>query len=67
MTLDQYFRQSDDDTPDKLADRTGISAASLSRARNGKQNLSLDAISAIVRETKGKVTADDLRETREAA
>lgn len=66
MTLDQYFI-SNDDNPAKLALRTGISAATLSRARSGKQNLTLDAISAIVRETGGKVTADDLRTTREAA
>lgn len=66
MTLDEYLRTSDD-TADALAARVGMSKASMSRTRKGKQNLSMDTIAAIVRETKGKVTADDLLIAREAA
>lgn len=66
MTLNEYFDKTDD-TPEALADRLGISRVSMWRIRNGKANLSLDAVSAIVRETGGKVTADDLRISREAA
>jgi DNA-binding transcriptional regulator YdaS (Cro superfamily) len=67
MTLNEYFAASPTDKPAELAARVGLSAASMSRARKGWQNLSLDTISAIVRETGGKVTADDLRAMREAA
>lgn len=59
MTLDQYLRDGVD-TAETLATRLGLSAASISRIRNGKQNISLSLARRIVDETKGKVTFDCL-------
>tara|TARA_B100001245_G_C22683603_1_gene334001 strand:- start:292 stop:495 length:204 start_codon:yes stop_codon:yes gene_type:complete len=65
MTLDDFLRTGNM-TASALATRTGISEASIARARKGRQNLSLDAIASIVRETDGAVTADDLIGARAA-
>jgi DNA-binding transcriptional regulator YdaS (Cro superfamily) len=59
MTLDQYLRLGKDSAA-ALADRCGISAASVSRIRKGEQNISLALATTIERETGGKVKVADL-------
>lgn len=59
MTLNQYIRESSD-TAEALAERLNISVASVSRIRNGKQNITLALARLIVSETQGLVTLDDL-------
>lgn len=59
MTLDAYLK-SGAMTPADLARKTGLSGASITRILFGEQNASHDAIKAIVKATKGKVTAHDL-------
>jgi DNA-binding transcriptional regulator YdaS (Cro superfamily) len=59
MTLDTYLNS----TPDSaaaLAQRIGVSAASISRIRKGEQNISLALAMKIERETGGKVKLADL-------
>ncbi len=59
MTLDAFLK-SGTMTPASLARKTGLSAASITRILFGEQNASHDAIKAIVKATRGKVTAHDL-------
>lgn len=59
MTLDQYLKTTSDSAA-ALAERCGISAASVSRIRKGEQNISLALASKIAAETGGKVTLADL-------
>lgn len=59
MTLNEYF-SSTDDTAAAMADRLGISAASMSRIRKGEQNVSLAFARRIAEETGGKVEVADL-------
>lgn len=59
MTLDQYLR-AHGITGKELAERIGVTEASLSRIRRGEQNISRDTIRLIVETTGGAVTADDL-------
>jgi transcriptional regulator with XRE-family HTH domain len=59
MTLDAYLK-SGAITPAELARKTGLSAVSIGRILFGEQNASHSAIKAIVKATKGKVTAHDL-------
>jgi transcriptional regulator with XRE-family HTH domain len=59
MTLDDFLK-SGAMTPAALARKTGLSAASITRILFGEQNASHDAIKAIVKATRGKVTAHDL-------
>lgn len=59
MTLDAYIK-SGAATPADLARKTGLSAASITRILFGEQKASHDAIKAIVKATRGKVTAHDL-------
>lgn len=56
MTLDEYLK---DNSPQKLAEDTGISEASLSRLRNDKQKPSLDTMQKLFEATGGKVTPND--------
>ena len=65
MTLDQYLRTSTD-TAETLASRLGISAASVSRIRNGRQNISLALARRLSNETQGMVGLADI-ETVEAS
>lgn len=65
MTLDSYF-QSSKDTAAALAERLGISAASMSRIRKGEQNVTLAFARRVEIETGGKVKVSDL-EVPEAA
>ena len=66
MTLTQYMDKHKV-TLAELSDRTGLSAASLSRISKGQQNISLDTARAIVAATGGKVTLNDLASLRAAA
>jgi len=59
MTLDTYLKNSADNAA-SLAERCGISAASVSRIRKGEQNISLALASRIEQETGGKVKLADL-------
>ena len=65
MTLEQYLTGKGD-TATALAERCGISPASMSRIRKGEQNISLDLASIIVSQTGGKVTLNDLATGRAA-
>ena len=59
MTLDTYLETTSDSAA-ALAERCGISAASVSRIRKGQQNISLALAHKIERETGGKVKLADL-------
>jgi DNA-binding transcriptional regulator YdaS (Cro superfamily) len=60
MTLDQFLSAPDAPTSADFAADAGISEASISRIRKGMQNISRDVMIAIVRASKGRVTADSL-------
>lgn len=59
MTLDTYLANTTDSAA-ALAQRLGISAASVSRIRKGEQNITLALAKKIERETGGKVKVTDL-------
>lgn len=65
MTLDEYIKLPGV-TGAALAERIGISAASLTRIRQGRQGLSLDLARRIVSATGGKVSLEELP-SKEAA
>lgn len=65
MNLDTYFERTAD-TAAALAQRVGVSAASMSRIRKGGQNISLSLAEKIARETGGEVTLEDLAKARVA-
>jgi transcriptional regulator with XRE-family HTH domain len=50
----------------KIANKAGISAASVSRIASGKQNPTLDVLKRIERATKGAVTVSDIAKARAA-
>lgn len=54
MTLKEYLRDTED-TVEKLASRTGLSTATISRISNNLQNASRDTIEKIVNGTGGRV------------
>lgn len=59
MDLDTYLA-SHDVTAAAFADKVGISAASITRIRQGKQNISLDLGKRIVAASGGVITLDAL-------
>lgn len=59
MTLDEYLK-SGRKTAEAVAELAGLTEASISRIRRGRQKPSFDAIRGIVEATDGKVQADDL-------
>ena len=65
MTLDEYLRTADTNAA-KLAEAVGISPASITRIRQGKQNIKLDLARSIVDKTGGAVTLNDLATERAA-
>ena len=65
MDLATYFK-SGSDTAAALAERLGISAASMSRIKSGEQNISLSLAQRIVDETGGKVSLEALANARAA-
>lgn len=65
MTLDEYLRDNPI-TAAALAARIGTSPASVTRIRQGRQNITLEMASRIVSATGGKVTLEDLATTKAA-
>ena len=65
MDLNQYLKASSD-TAASLADRVGVSAASISRIRRGDQNISLALAKRIVSETNGLVSFEALARDKAA-
>lgn len=59
MTLDEYLK-STPVTAATFAERIGVSPASVTRIRNGGQNIPLKLAKEIVSATGGKVTLEDL-------
>jgi len=66
MTLDDFLRKSPD-TAAAFAARVGLSPASMTRVRKGKQNISLAQAQTIVEATGGKVSLKDLAATLQDA
>lgn len=60
MTLDEYLDTEGAKSPAILAEEIGMSEASLSRIRRGKQNITLEVVRKIIDATRGAVTADGL-------
>lgn len=61
MQLDDFLKERTPAlTAAAFAERIGVSEGSLSRIRQGKQNITLQLAARIVEETEGKVTLDDL-------
>lgn len=60
MTLDQYLRSDGAPSAAEFGSRVGLTEASISRIRKGKQNITRDAMLAIIEASGGKVTADAL-------
>lgn len=59
MTLDDFLQSTGTSAVD-FAARIGVSTGSLSRIRRGEQNITRDTIRAIVRESGGAVTAEEI-------
>lgn len=59
MTLDEYLR-SGARTVEDVAERAGLTPASISRIRRGQQKPSFDAIRGLVQATDRAVSSDDL-------
>ena len=59
MTLDQYLTGSNITAAD-FAALVGLTEASVSRIRKGKQNITRDVMLKIIEASGGKVTADSL-------
>lgn len=56
MTLDEYLSRN---AAQKLAEKTGLSVASLSRMRRGLQKPSMDTMQSLFDATDGLVTPND--------
>ena len=60
MTLDQYLRSEGSPSAAEFGSKVGLTEASISRIRRGKQNITRDMMLAIIDASGGKVTADGL-------
>lgn len=60
MTLDQFLRSDGAPTAAEFGAKVGLSEASISRIRKGRQNITRDLMRAIVAASDGKVTPEGL-------